>query len=61
VIEAPFSGAEAARTLVSLSAVFLAIGGLLVIARANRKAVSRAVGLGVLIAVFASFSRVLFQ
>jgi hypothetical protein len=60
MIEAPFSGAEAASALAALAAAFLALGGIGLILRARTFA-ARAVGLGAVVGVLAGLSTGLFQ
>jgi hypothetical protein len=59
--DAPFTAANAAAALAPLAAVFIGIGGILMIMKAGRLPTGRALALGVLIAIFAGLSPLFFQ
>lgn len=61
MIDAPFSAATAAAVLIPLAATFIAIGGLLMIFAASRRAAVRALVLGALVAMFAALAGQVFR
>ena len=56
MIAAPFTAAQASAALVPLAALFIGLGGVLVIVRAKARFVRRSILLGLTLALFAGLA-----